>query len=113
MRLIKFRAWNKNDSRSNERMIYGVTLHHDGQVIMPDGCLYNYPLMQYTGIKDSEGVEIYEGDIVQWLDRDYAHNELIEYDVEKCAFTLGGTYINTKVELSVIGNIYENPELLK
>ncbi len=65
--------------------------------------------MQYTGLKDKNGKEIYEGDIARF--REYNHH---------INFSDGGFYvgdfdtlgsINTAVE--IIGNIYENPELLK
>lgn len=71
-------------------------------------------LMQYTGLKDKNGVEIYEGDIVR-----HATDE----GVYKIIFEDGGFYVKNLFEydfqtineypLEVIGNIYENPELLK
>jgi len=118
MREIKFRAW---DNKAKE------WLEPEHFAVMGDGEVFSYgsfddtgglmnpketTLVQYTGLKDKNGKEIYEGDIVQWLDIDYAHNELIEYKADMCAFTLDGSFINTKKELTIIGNIYENPELL-
>lgn len=135
-REIKFRAWNKINSNPRERMIYSATLTFDGKVLMPNGEEWEIPVMQYTGLKDKNGKEIYEGDILQfsnkreWYRTDMFNMRLLgRTEKEKQEFldrqpyerrivTIPKDYewlLSTEIqtEWEVIGNIYENPELLK
>lgn len=78
----------------------------------------NYIPMMFTGLFDRHGKEIYEGDIVQWdtdIDADYFDSKLRFID-EKVKFEGGAFYPVCNMpeyEFEVIGNIYENPELIK
>ena len=116
MREIKFRAWDKRKSR----MMY------DGIILDMSDCSrhdmkHNFDasdsieLMQYTGLKDKNGVEIYEGDIVKVDEEFFArvlYNErFTSFDVATTGNTVG--FYDYGKSLEVIGNIYENPELLE
>lgn len=112
-REIKFRAWDKRTGRMHEvgQIDFGHTVFcyvdTDMQIDIPWDKL---ELMQYTGLKDKDGTEIYEGDIVIQL-TSYEKRE------ERCviksdgSWFVGSAYAST--EWQVIGNIYENPELLE
>lgn len=71
-------------------------------------------LMQYTGLKDKNGVEIYEGDIIKYQRKGISELLVVEWCKDYASFMFG----HIKVEFAlrygeVIGNIYENPELLE
>ena len=77
--------------------------------------LSGYILMQFTGIKDKNGEDIYEGDIFQ--DEEDGYCDFVEWDNEHCGWTTHQWFLPSEFkklqEMEVIGNIYENPELLK
>lgn len=98
-------GWFQDNSTNNENWFFGMVTSH------PDDC----ELMQFTGLKDSKGVEIYEGDIIQstWRPQDRFEIKWDGHNGEWifCSDTneTGGKYKGS----IVIGNIYENPELLE
>ena len=105
MREIKFRAW-QDYGDGRKYMLYD----RDDLVEFFDATLGD-PIMQYTGLKDSKGVEIYEGDIIKYLSSYYG---IVKF--YNGSFVRGNDngYADIDGENSeVIGNIYENPELLK
>ena len=138
MREIKFRAW---DKVLGICQVTGIDFRVDVAWVSKDGRKTTYTLnienanlMQYTGLHDEGGKEIYEGDILgchdnvkRWKSGD-GERAIVEWDKNKSRWGMmfhsiyGGEghlcaeeSLNNRVrfEWVVIGNIYENPELLE
>ena len=111
-RKIKFRMWNDYD----KKIIYWNELLESNLANIFTMSQYSKWLMQYTGFNDRSGKEIYENDIVYVAGED--KNAIIEWDEETARFIIHydgwisdfDNYYG--YELEVIGNIYDNPELL-
>lgn len=76
----------------------------------------NGQIMQYTGLKDKSGKEIYEGDIVKEQYHGSLYVQEVKWSEPNSGFWIGGAaHLNKGVaqDLEIIGNIYENSELLK
>ena len=108
---FKFRAWNKED----KEMIYSGK--HLWNFFMDYEEFMQEPLMQYTGLKDKNGVEIYESDIVTRADSKKGVVDFGRHLFDGTARASQGYYFGDGYTLDgtleVIGNIYENPELLE
>jgi len=119
----RFRAWDKEykemvqvDALVFDEQIIKAT-YKNGNVVKED--LKNYVLMQSTGLRDKDGKEIFEGDIVKMAKNVYS--ELTYYEVVRHR---GGAYrLESKrygcelwlrhTDCEIAGNIWENPELLE
>ena len=131
MREIKFRAWDKQ----NKRMLSWKeirTVEKDWSFrLIKVFSNKNFILMQYTGLKDKNNKEIYEGDIIYgvWYPSFFHHIIYENAVVERGTFVIGEYSIKADTwivneknlqriplhslsDIEVVGNIYENPELL-
>ena len=123
----EFRAW----TEEGKTMYYDVYPFKDGTLLLSyDGFAFDevpasdFILMQSTGLLDKNGKEIFEGDIVKYESGCYTYTEEVAYKKNFAGF--GVRDANTDIiltfwvlaenvdlsSLEVIGNIYQNPELL-
>ena len=127
MRDIKFRVWdNENKEMLEVQELDFEPTFYGGRIAIRTDQYNDYfdtedmILMQYTGLKDKNEKEIYEGDIIKYKD---IQKGVVEYSEQYAQFILKETgsiadecealgEFNIKV-FEVIGNIYDNPELLK
>lgn len=113
MRDIKFRAWHKELLDMTYAPKPPITLERFFWKMETYGDMY--VVMQYTGLKDKNGKEIYEGDICFAESKEYPRNKQVIWNEELARFEfdypLGKSLLSTD-SIEVIGNIYENPELL-
>ena len=122
MKETKFRAWDESTNTMSYEVefhrfsdCYGFRMeleHHKKHWVNVDSKF----VMQYTGLKDKNGKEIYEGDL---LKMDYHGDNIFEVVFDNGAFcikpfmspdTLVDDYTD---QAEIIGNIYENPEMVK
>ncbi len=131
---IRFRVWNHGISKMYP--VYGFN-QRQIQWANEDGSLggafshgksskKSFTILQFTGLIDSAGKDIYEGDIIKTATGKNESGYEVKWGKRECGFTLihakresddWGVY-TSNIELNqpqfeIIGNIYENPELLK
>ncbi len=132
MKKYKFIAWDKEENRIipfaeivERSVIYDfldeyIDPFHEMTGRYKSSRIY----MQYTGRADKKGREIYDGHILHakghypgegWYDtgeHDYNFVAEVKYDEEYQSYRCGGYYLHELEDIEIIGNIYQNPELL-
>lgn len=135
MRELKFRAWSKTSKEYNYKVLVGNNNPKDKNYtcnsILSDGKWLHFDefcgdIEQYTGLKDKNGTEIYEGDICSFFTKNGKCVGVVEWLDDLASFGLRmakNNFLYTFSELNIMrvdldtlevaGNIHENPELLK
>lgn len=127
--MIRFRAWLKKDKEMI--MVDDMVWNSGNFEYIGDGITYQYlpheiELMQSTGLTDINGKEIFEGDILKVTD-EHSWLEVVSFSEEKAMFISKEIKRKTDIpesplydlfntdifKIEIIGNIYENPELLE
>lgn len=125
MRIIKFRAWLKDSHTmidlgtcgpiefddEDAKLVFGKDFHDD----FTDSSTRNFELLQFTGLQDSNGKDIYEGDIVKCPG--YPRRGTVVWHDSTAGFIVMERNDKRAHGLcdiwEVTGNIYEHPDLLK
>jgi uncharacterized phage protein (TIGR01671 family) len=119
-RELKFRVWDTKNNEFVKLVNFWVSPENlnkcfmewrpelDGETVFEtkNGA---FVFQQFTGLRDREGKEIYEGDIIKMLD---GTNYEVKFHIESNELNCSG-YMFSSFGVKVIGNIFENPELLK
>ena len=137
MRTIKFRVWDKHkkymhklDALFLDEKMFRVQNYKNEHDVFSFGTEYFSEPMQFTGILDKNGVEIYEGDAVRKLNGNYKLGKVVFEFGMFCFSSVGnGIYANSDIfehihslhyreydtfnNYEVIGNIFEHPHLLE
>ena len=127
MRKIEFRAWLKKDKKMVEvksihfgtkNIVYSVKENSDRWGFITskfDDC----KLMQFTGLTDKNGKQIFEGDILRLCDATYpceiywsGIGWAFKRNDKRVDYNYGSSLVIDCEKMQVIGNIYDNPELL-
>jgi len=130
MREIKFKVW--NPYRKSWAIEFAIVWHGDGSYIFEYAKgkdwethtdFEGFIIVQYTGLKDRNGKEIYKGDRLEEAHDTIMENKSIKsiviWDNDRSMFRLNchqNIYLgaeDAELYLEVTGNIYENPELIK
>lgn len=109
MRELRFRAWN------GKKMIYEHSASGGFDALTSADILKQFEnVMQFTGLRDKNGKEIFEGDLVQGGIDKRIITEVI-FSNGAFAFDFGRSYLHQfhPADIEVLGNIYSNPELLE
>lgn len=117
----KFRAWDKQGKTMND--VESIKFDWN-RIFLLDWCVAckfeDIDLMQSTGLKDKNGVEIFEGDIISGWVSAHSHSgrdkvlKVVKYQVDRAGFNFDGVdvIVDDNEYLEVIGNVWEDGDLI-
>lgn len=117
-RVIKFRAWDGKRMLYSERYDFYLVPNNKVQIPSSTGHEFyekEYPIMQFTGLHDKNGKEIYEGDIIY---SERSNNKYVvvfkngSFRGEQMPESMAWVAPNDLINHNIIGNIHEHPHLL-
>jgi hypothetical protein len=116
MKEIKFRAWDKSDKMMKYSKSYDGLGTFFNLIELREEANVQYELMQYTGLKDKNGKEIYENDLID----DGCGKVFLVESITPLQQSMYFSYenyddfmSNSDIDYEIAGNIHENPELLE
>lgn len=133
-REIKFRAWDKNTKKMSKPFNIYAFNAYDGEYVdnsyfstekneenseaeyfevADENIMHELEIMQYTGLKDKNGKEIYEDDVLLCHGKSGDVTDRVIFDKGKFTTNKGWVLDWSNEHYEVIGNVYESPELLK
>jgi uncharacterized phage protein (TIGR01671 family) len=123
MREVKFRAWDIKNKCMEDGFTGLYWFEHAGVREVKDGIGHGYTgdfiIMQFTGLRDKSGREIYEGDILRWWGHEVRNGRQIRperffpvSDYVKDVYRIACITEGTGEVVEVIGTIHENGDLL-
>ena len=110
---LKFRVWDKElrvwvgEHQLILTLEGTLAFRHGGRPLQD-----RFVIQQFTGLKDSKNQEIYEGDIVEAISDCGNNIRVVEYG-ELCCYLPNRNYAGGDYAYTIIGNIFDNPELVK
>ena len=123
MREVKFRAWDEDSktmvyqSDNGDEYCWQIGAEEIWVENIREDYILKNKLMQYTGLKDKNGVEIFEGDILcgwigsHWHSGEDKFEEVVKYDEKTASYNFPAIEVRHG-DLRVIGNIFESGEIL-
>ena len=111
---IKFKLWDIDQKRfissNDERLFFEF---EKGQIYQNGSNVTEYyTLLQFTGLQDNNGQDIYEGDVIEDDEHYYGAVYWCNDSSMWCVTDVGGL-CDFSLDKKIIGNIYENPEFLR
>ena len=122
-RPLKFKVWNKKSNEWCGTIGLNETISHNELEYDTDDLVF----VQYTGLKDSKGKEVYEGDVIidkkyKFFDKKYKEYRQCIWDQERLTYRWVGKNISLPIHTSddnmtlkekIVGNIFEHKHLLE